>query len=62
MTASAPTRRPVFTVANPQAEPSQAWIRAVARMLLAHADRQIQAERAGQADGDGGQDQETRSA
>ncbi|NLX99928.1 MAG: hypothetical protein GXY83_27840 [Rhodopirellula sp.] len=46
MTASAPTRRAVFTVANPHAQPSREWVRAVARMLLAHADKQIAAERA----------------
>jgi len=51
MTVPAPTRRPVFTVANPQAEPPQAWIHAVAVMLLAHVDREIAAERdAGRAD------------
>lgn len=55
MTAPAATRRAVFTVANPQAEPTAAWIHAVALMLLRHVDRQIEAERAGsgQADDDG---------
>lgn len=58
MIASAPTRRATITVANPQAEPSQAWVRAMAVMLLAHVDREIAAERAaGTEDGqDGGQD------
>lgn len=49
MTVTAPDRRAVFTVTNPQAEPTDAWIRAVAVMLLAHADRQL-AERAAAAD------------
>ena len=55
MTASAPTiRRAKITVANQQAEPTEAWVRAVARLLLEHADREIAAEHAaGQADGDG---------
>jgi len=62
MTAPAPTRRAVFSVANPQAQPTREWVRAVARMLLQHADREIARERAGagQADGrrgDGDDDQ-----
>jgi len=65
--APAPTRRAVFTVANPQAQPSREWVRAVARLLLAHVDREIQRERdaagsradPGQGDGRGdGQKQE----
>lgn len=61
MTAPAPPRRAVFTVANPQAQPSRQWIHAVAVMLLAHADRQIEAERATAHQGDGdGQEQESQ--
>jgi len=41
-----PTRRAVFEVTNPRAQPTDGWIRAVARMLLAHVDKQIAAERA----------------
>jgi hypothetical protein len=47
MSASVPTRRAKITVANPSAEPSQTWVHAVARLLLAHVDREIEAERAG---------------
>lgn len=55
MTEPAPTRRVVFTVANPDAKPTDAWVSAVARMLLAHVDREIAREQAaaGQADADG---------
>jgi len=57
MTATAPTRRAHFEVANPQAQPTREWVRAVAVMLLAHADKQLAAERtaelaADEADGD----------
>jgi hypothetical protein len=45
MTAPAITPRAKFTVTNPTAEPTDAWIRAVAVMLLAAADRKL-AERA----------------
>ncbi len=55
MTTAPTTHRPTFTVVNPQAEPTDQWIRAVARLLLAAADRQL-AERA--AAGDGDQDQQ----
>jgi len=56
VTASAPTiptRRAVFTVSNPQAEPTDAWIHAVAVMLLAAADRKLAGERAAD---EGGED------
>ncbi|NLF70093.1 MAG: hypothetical protein GX575_13720 [Candidatus Anammoximicrobium sp.] len=45
MTATAPTRRAHFEVANPQAQPTREWVRCIARLLLAHVDRQIAAER-----------------
>ena len=45
MTTATATHRAKFTVVNPTAEPTDAWIRAVAGLLLAAADRQL-AERA----------------
>jgi hypothetical protein len=41
------TRRAKFTTVNPQAEPTDAWVRAVAVMLLAAADKRL-AERDGE--------------
>ena len=35
-----PTPAPTFTVVNPAAEPTDAWIAAVARLLLADVDRE----------------------
>ena len=40
-----PIRKPTFTVVNPQAEPTDQWIRVVARLLLDAADKRL-AERA----------------
>ena len=37
---SVPISAPTITVANPAAEPSDAWIRAIAVMLLADAERE----------------------
>ena len=35
---TAPTPAPIFTVVNPAAEPSDAWLRAIAVLLLADVD------------------------
>jgi len=51
VTAAPAIRRAVFTVTNPTAEPTDEWVRAVARLLLAAADRQLaEREQAARAD------------
>lgn len=60
MTTPTPTRRAVFTVANPTAQPTREWVRCIAHLLLNYADKQIAAEqreagRAGDEDQHGGE-------